>query len=100
MPAHRSKTMALLRVVHHEINLALWAILAASVIYFAAFVAPKLPDIRATAERIRLQQIAAENRMYCTRWGMGPQAAMHDRCLIDLQEFRTRIENRVTENVW
>jgi hypothetical protein len=78
--------------------LALWAALVTFLIYFAVFVAPKIADGQAAAERVRLQEIAAENEGYCAKWRMGPGTAMHDDCIYDLRELRTKIENRFAED--
>ena len=89
------RTMALVRRVYGEVNLALWAVLTAFVICFAVFVAPKLPEIQATAERLRLHDIGEENETFCTKWRMGVGTPMHNQCLEDVQEFRAGIENRL-----
>jgi len=90
-----NRTMNLLRAVSAEIHAALWAMLIAFLIYFTAFVAPKLPQRRAAAEWTRLQQIAAKNEAYCAKWRMGPGAAMHSECLSDLRQLRADIENEL-----
>jgi hypothetical protein len=56
------RTLALVRRVYEEVHLALWAAGTAFVICFAVFVAPKLLEIRAAAERLRLHDIANEKR--------------------------------------
>lgn len=86
-------TMKLLRAVHDEVRLALWATLIAFLIYFAVFVAPKLPELRAAAEWTRLQKVAAENEAYCAKWHMGLGTAMHSECLSDLRQLRADIED-------
>jgi hypothetical protein len=91
------RTMALVRRVYHEVHLALWAVLTAFVICFAVFVAPKLPEIQAAAERLRFRHIAEENDAFCAKWGMGRGTSMHSQCLEDVQELRARIENRFAE---
>ena len=91
------RTMALVRMVYNEVHLALWAMLTAFAIYFAVFVAPKLPEIQAAAERLRLHDIADENEVFCAKWRMGLGTPMHNQCLEDLQELRARIENRSAE---
>lgn len=89
--------MEVVRAVYHEVHLALWAILTAFLIYFAVFIAPKLPELQAAAQRHRRQTIAAENEAYCTKWRMGPGTAMHDECLADLQQLRAKIQNRFAD---
>ena len=91
------RTMALVRRFYDEVHLALWAVLTAFVICFAVFIAPKLPEMQAAAERLRLHEIADENEVFCAKWRMGVGAPMHNQCLADLQEFRARIQNRFVE---
>ena len=89
-----SRTMALVSRVYDEVHLALWAILAAGLIYFAVFVAPKLPELQAAAERLRLHDIANENEAYCAKWRMGAGTSAHNECIEDLQELRAHIERQ------
>lgn len=91
------QNMALVRALCHEAHLALWAALTAFLVYFAVFVAPKLPTLHAAAEQRRLHDIAAENEAYCAKWGMGPATAMHNECVADLQQLRAEIEDRFAE---
>ena len=86
MRAGRSE--ALVHKIYDEVQLFLWAMLAAFAIYFAAFVAPKLPELQAQAEFRRLQEIADENQAYCAKWQMGTGRVMHDQCLDDLETAR------------
>ena len=88
------RTMALVSRLYDEVHLALWAILAAFLIYFALFVAPTLPEFQAAAERLRLHDIANENEAYCAKWRMGPGTSVHNECLEDLQELRAQIERQ------
>jgi hypothetical protein len=41
---------------------ALWATLRVFVIYFIVFIIPKMPEIRAQNERVRVQEISNEGR--------------------------------------
>ena len=85
------------RAIYDEVNLALWAIAVALVVYIVAVILPQAPQARAQAELLRTQEINAENDWYCTRWHMGPGTAMHSRCIMDLQQLRTSIENRLAD---
>lgn len=91
------RTMALVRAVYDEVHLALWAALIAFLLYFAVFVAPKLPELRAAAEAARVQQIASENEAYCAKWRMGPGTSMHSDCLSDLGQLRAEIEDQLAQ---
>lgn len=93
------RAMAVLRLVYHEVEVALWAALTAFLVYFAVFVAPKLPTLHAAAEQRRLEDIAGENEAYCAKWGMGPATAMHNECVADLQQLRAEIEDRFAEEL-
>ena len=91
------RRIVLVRAICHQVNLALWAMLTAFVLYYAVNVAPKLNELRAGAERRQFQEVAAENEAYCAKWNMRPGSPMHNKCLSDLQELRTRIGNRLAE---
>jgi len=82
---------------HGAVDTALWALVVAFVIFFAVMVAPKMPEYRAKQELIRARQIAAEHDGYCRKWGMAPGTHEHTVCAMDLQEFRTRVEQRVVD---
>jgi hypothetical protein len=95
------RTVAMARTVYDKVNVVLWATVTAFVIYLAVFVAPNLPGRIAAERSLRSQEVAAEDAAYCTKWRMGPGTPMHNECLADLRELRTRIENRfVDENVF
>ena len=81
--------------VYDNVEIALWATFLAFVIYFIAFIIPKLPEIRAQTERVRIQEIAAENAFYCEKLGMKVGSDKHEQCLLDLGEFRLKVEKRI-----
>jgi hypothetical protein len=90
-----NSTLAVVQSIYDNVNLALWATLAASVVFFLAFVAPRLPEAAARAEALRVQEIARENDGYCAKWQMRLGTRMHDQCLLDLQELRGKIRDRI-----
>jgi hypothetical protein len=90
----RGRTMGLVSRIYDEVHLALWAILVGGLSYFAVFVAPKVLEFQAAAERLRLQNIANENEIYCAKWRMGAGTSAHDGCIEDLQELRAHIERQ------
>jgi len=96
-PVENSRVLERVRAIYDEVNLALWAIAVALICYVAIFVLPKAPAARARAELLRSQQINSENEWYCQRWHMGPMSQMHEQCLMDLQQLRTSIEQRLAE---
>jgi hypothetical protein len=90
-----NNTLALVHSIYDHVHLALWAILAASVVFFVAFIAPRLPEAAARAEALRILEISQENESYCAKWQMGLGTKMHDQCISDLQELRAKVEKRL-----
>jgi hypothetical protein len=88
-------TLTLVQSIYDYVHLALWATLAAFVVFFLAFIAPRLPEAAAGAEALRIQEIAQENEGYCAKWQMGFGTKMHDQCISDLQELRWKIQDRL-----
>ncbi len=92
-------TLALVQSIYDYVHLALWATLAAFVVFFLAFIAPKLPEAAARAEALQIQAISQENESYCAKWQMGPGTKMHDQCIFDLQELRAKVQNRFADQL-
>jgi len=92
-------TLALVQSIYDHVHLALWTILAAFVVFFLAFIAPRLPEAVARAEALGIKEISQENEGYCAKWQMGPGTKMHDECIFDLQELRAKIENRFADQL-
>jgi hypothetical protein len=92
-------TLALFQSIYDYVHLALWATLAAFVVFFLAFPVPRLPEIAARAEARRMHEISRENEDYRAKWQMGPGTKMHDQCIFDLQEFRAKIEKRLADRL-
>jgi hypothetical protein len=92
-------TLALVQSIYDHVHLALWAILTAFVVFFLAFIAPRLPEAVARAEALRIMEISQENEGYCAKWQMGPGTKMHDECIFDLQELRAKIEKRLADQL-
>ena len=90
---------AIAQSIYDYVHLALWAILAAFVLFFLAFIAPRLPEAAARAERLRIQEISQENESYCAKWQMGLGTTMHDQCISDLQELRWKAQNRFVDQL-
>jgi hypothetical protein len=80
---------------YDNIEAALWALTVTSVIFFLAFVVPHLPEIREKIARTRMEEIAAENAIYCEKLGneVGTRAYRH--CLLTLGDFRVKVEQRI-----
>ena len=92
-------TLTLVQSIYDQVHLALWATLAAFVVFFLTFIAPRLPEAAARAEALRIQEIAQENQGYCAKWQMGLGTKMHDQCVFDLQELRAKVENRIADQL-
>jgi hypothetical protein len=92
-------TLILVQSIYDRVHLALWATLAAFVVFFVAFIAPRLPEAAARAEALRIQEIAQENEGYCAKWQMGLGTKIHDQCISDLQELRWKIQGRLAERL-
>jgi hypothetical protein len=90
-----SKLLEIIASVHHNVELALWAVLLAFVIYFGIFVAPRLPAIAARNQRIRVQEIAAENALLCKKFDRRAGTEKYNQCLLDVGAFRFKIEKRI-----
>jgi hypothetical protein len=83
--------------IYDNVEIALWAMLLAFVIYFIAFVIPKVPEIQARAERIRAEEIAAENSSVCEKLGIKRRIDKYNQCLLDVGAFRLKVEKRIND---
>jgi len=92
-----NKTMTFVRKSYDNVHMALWAILAAFVLYFIIFVAPNVSEAREQAARLRLQEIAAEYNQFCQKWGMAAGTSADPQCVLDLQAFRAGVEKRMAD---
>ena len=90
-------TLTLVQSIYDQVHLALWATLTAFVVFFLAFIAARLPEAAARAEALRIQEIVQENEGYCAKWQMGLGTKMHDQCISDLQELRSKIQDRLAD---
>ena len=92
-------TLATVQSVYHHVHLALWATLAALVVFFLAYTVPRLPEATRRAEALRIQEISQENEDYCAKWQMGLGTKVHDQCISDLQELRWKAQNRFADRL-
>ena len=92
-------TLTLVQSIYDCVHLALWATLTAFVVFFLAFIAPRLPEGAARAEALRIEEIAEENEGYCAKWQMGLGTKTHDQCILDLQDLRWKIQNRLADRL-
>jgi len=80
--------------VYDNVEIALWSVLLAFVVFMAVFVVPMLPALRAQYQRARAQQVAGEHALYCTKLGMKAGTRAYDKCLLVLGDFRMKVEQR------
>jgi hypothetical protein len=92
-----NKNLELVRRIYPNVESALWAILLTLVIYFVVFEVPNLPAHWAQAERIRAQEIAAENSHYCDMIGLKSGTQEHEQCVLYLGDFRLKVEKRIAD---
>lgn len=85
--------------IYDEVHIALWAALLVFVLWFSLFVAPQMPEARARAEAQRIHEIAAEHNYYCAKFGMAEGTRAHPQCVLDLQAFRTIVEQRLAADL-
>jgi len=96
-----TKMQEIARRVHTNIEIAMWAMLFAFVIYFIIFVLPKLPEVQAQNARTRIEEIGAENASLCEKLGIKREANGYNQCLLDVGEFRWKVEKRAyDETTW
>jgi hypothetical protein len=93
------KTWAIIHRTYDNVHAALWAALLVFVLYFAVFVAPKLPEARARAESQRILEISTESRFYCKKWKMLEGTHENAQCRLDLQEIRAKVEQRIADDI-
>ena len=93
------KTWAMIGAIYDQLHLALWASLVSFLVYFAVIVVPNIPAAQTRHQLLQIQQVAAEHEFYCNKWGMGPRTQAHDQCILDLQAFRVKVEQRRSDEI-
>lgn len=83
--------------VYDNVEAALWATLLAFVIYFIVFTLPNMRKISEQNEIAQVQEIAAEKASYCEKFGMKVGTDKYNQCLLDLGEFRMKVEKRMSD---
>jgi hypothetical protein len=87
---------AVIRRVHNELNVALWAVGVAGMVYLLLHI-PEMQDARARADAQLAQQISNENKLYCEKWGMPAGTHEHVICTMDLVRIRQETEERIAD---
>jgi len=93
-----SRTGELFRKIHDTAHAAFWALAVACSMWFVINF-PRIVDARAVIVRERLQEISAENRLYCEKWGMKAGTHEHTLCTLDLQGIREREGARIANDL-
>ena len=91
------KTREIVSRVYDQVEVALWAILFAFVIYFIAFVLPDISETQAQRQIIRVQEIAAENEAFCEKLDLKRGTSKYNQCLLDIGQFRLKAEKRALD---
>jgi hypothetical protein len=92
-----SKARELVSRIYDNVEIAFWAMFLAFVVYFVAFILPKVPEIRAQGERIQAEEIAAENASICETLGTIRGTEKYNQCLLDVGAFRVKVEKRFND---
>lgn len=91
-----NRILELISHVYDNAHAALWATLLTFVIYLGIFVIPMLPSIREQYQRVRAQEIADENALYCNKLNMKVGTQAYNECLLVLGDFRLKVEQRIS----
>jgi hypothetical protein len=92
-----SKARELVSRIYDNVEIALYAMAFAFVLYFVTFVLPKVPDMQAQWQRIRAEEIAAENASLCEKLDTKRGTEKYNQCLLDVGAFRMKVEKRIAE---
>jgi hypothetical protein len=81
--------------IYDDVETGLWACLIAALIFFVVLFVPHASELRARAEGVRAQEIAAENRQLCEQLGKLSGTHEHITCILDMQAFRASVERQI-----
>ena len=93
-----SRSRTRMQRICYNVHAALWAVAAAFLLVMASNL-PRMSEARATAERQRALEISEENRFYCEKWGMKAGTHEHTLCILDLQDIRAKVEQRIDDDM-
>jgi len=94
-----TKFLEVVRRIHHNVEVALWATLFAFVMYLFVFWLPRLPEIQAQNARIRVSEINAENASVCEKLNVKHGTEKYNECLLFVGEFRVKVQQRAYDEV-
>lgn len=86
----------LLNHAYDNVELALWAIGLATIVYLGVFVIPRIPSLREQYLRVRARETADENAIYCKKLNMKAGTQAYNECLLVLGDFRLKVEQRIS----
>lgn len=72
--------------------------IAIPVALFVAWTVHTAAAYRAVIEQDRANEMAAESRALCAKWGVPESSAKYSDCVADIQTIRDRHEHRLTED--
>jgi len=87
------------RRIHHNVEIALYAILFALAIFLTIFVLPRMPEIQTHNAIVRVQEISAENAGLCEKLSIKRGSDGYNRCLLHVGDFRGKVERRAYDEV-
>lgn len=91
-----NKFWELISGAYDNVELALWAIGLASIIYLGVFVLPRMPGLREQYLRARAREIADENALYCKKLNIKVATQAFNECVLVLGDFRLKVEQRIS----
>ena len=72
--------------------------IAVPVALFVVWTVHTAAAYRAVIEQDRANEMAAESRALCAKWGVPESSAKYSGCVADIQTIRDRHEQRLTED--
>jgi len=85
--------------IQRNVEIALYATLFAFAIFLTIFVLPKLPELQAHREIVRVQEISAENAGLCEKLSIKRGSDGYNQCLLHVGDFRGKVERRAYDEV-
>jgi hypothetical protein len=95
LPMKSHKGWKLLSHLYDTVEMALWSFGIALLIFLAVFVIPMIPAHQREYQRIRAQEIANENELYCEKLNIKAGTQAYTECLLVLGAFRLKVEQRI-----
>lgn len=90
-----NKVLKSLSHLYDTVEMALFSLGIALLIFLAVFVIPMVPAHQREYQRVRAQEIANENELYCEKLNMKVGSPAYTECLLVLGDFRVKVEQRI-----